>query len=104
MDLRLLPKTLHDSLLWMNSTLFVKIALGILFLDLLKQTLWVSNGFFIKKYQSNKSIDQLKICFIAKGYTQLPGLDYTDTFSPVVKAFIFYVVLSLAITHGWPLR
>jgi hypothetical protein len=60
--------------------------------------------FFHKKYQSNKSIDQLKICFIAKGYTQLPGLDYTDTFSPVVKAFIFYVVLSLAITYGWPLR
>jgi hypothetical protein len=59
---------------------------------------------FHKKYQSNKSIDQLKICFIAKGYTQLPGLDYTDTFSPVVKAFIFYVVLSLAITYGWPLR
>jgi len=60
--------------------------------------------FFHKKYQSNKSIDRLKTCLIAKGYTQLPDLDYTDTISLVVKVFIFRVVLSLAITHGWPLR
>jgi hypothetical protein len=41
---------------------------------------------------------------IVKGYTRLPGLNYTDTFSVVVNATAIRVVLSLAITHGWPLR
>ena len=41
---------------------------------------------------------------MAKGYTQLPGLDYTDTFSPVVKASTICVVLSLVVSHKWPLR
>ena len=58
------------------------------------------NWVFLTKYQSNKSIDGLKTCLITKGYTQLLGLDYTETFSSVVKAFTVHVVLSLAITHG----
>lgn len=63
-----------------------------------------SKWVFRTKYQSDGSIDRLKARLVAKDYTQLPGLDYTDTFSPVVKASIVRVVLSLAITHGWPIR
>ncbi|XP_068663093.1 uncharacterized mitochondrial protein AtMg00810-like [Aristolochia californica] len=38
------------------------------------------------------------------GYTEIPGLDYTDTFSLVVKATTVWVVLSLAVTNKWPLH
>ncbi|RVW83898.1 Retrovirus-related Pol polyprotein from transposon RE1 [Vitis vinifera] len=41
---------------------------------------------------------------MAKGYTQLLGLDYTDTFNLMVKASTVHVVLSLAVSHKWPLR
>ncbi|RVW76295.1 Retrovirus-related Pol polyprotein from transposon RE1 [Vitis vinifera] len=34
----------------------------------------------------------------------VPGLDYTDTFSLVVKATTVRVVLFLAVTNKWPLR
>uniref|UniRef100_A0A2N9HD57 Uncharacterized protein n=1 Tax=Fagus sylvatica TaxID=28930 RepID=A0A2N9HD57_FAGSY len=40
---------------------------------------------------------------VAKGFTQQPGLDFTDTFSPVVKASTVRVVLSLAVSNNWPL-
>jgi hypothetical protein len=69
-----------------------------------KKNIVGSKWVFRTKYQSDGSIDRLKAHLVAKGYTQLPGLDYTDTFSLVVKASTIRVVLSLAITHCWPLR
>ena len=63
-----------------------------------------SKWVFRTKYFPDGSIEHLKARLIAKGYTQVPGLDYTDTFSPVIKATIVCVVLSLAVTNHWPLR
>ena len=53
------------------------------------------------KYLSDGSVERFKSRLVAKGYT---GLNYTDTFSPVVKATTARVVLSIIITNKWPLR
>lgn len=63
-----------------------------------------SKWVFRTKHLSDESIDRLKARLIAKGYTQLSGLNYTNTFSTVFKASPVLIVLSLAITHGWPLH
>jgi hypothetical protein len=63
-----------------------------------------SKWVFRTKYLPDGSIDCLKARLIAKSYTQIPGLDYTDTFSPVIKATTVRVVLSLTVTNKWPLR
>jgi histone deacetylase 1/2 len=41
---------------------------------------------------------------VAKGYKQRYGLDYEDTFCPVVKIATIRLVLSIAVSRGWPMR
>lgn len=41
---------------------------------------------------------------VAKGFKQRYGLDYEDTFSPVVKAAAIRIILSLGVSRGWSIR
>ena len=41
---------------------------------------------------------------MAKGYTQTYGVDYQETFSPIVKLSIVRILLSLATNLDWPLH
>ena len=59
---------------------------------------------FIVNVNPDGSIARLKALFVAKGYAQTYGVNYSDTFSPVAKLTSIRLFISLTTTHGWDLH
>ena len=53
------------------------------------------------KYASNGSIGRLKERLVAKHFSQVQGIDYNETFSPVAKMNSILLVLFLTALHNW---
>ncbi|KAE8684446.1 hypothetical protein F3Y22_tig00111129pilonHSYRG00030 [Hibiscus syriacus] len=50
------------------------------------------------------SIDIFKVRMVVKGYSKMVGRDFSETFSPFVRASTLRTVLNLAVMKNWPLR
>ena len=53
------------------------------------------------KYASDGSVERLTARLVAKGFSQVEGIDYNDTFAPVAKMNSIHLVLSLTALHNW---
>lgn len=83
---------------------------------LLKQGTWVlvhpssdkrvlgSKWIFKLKRDLEGRVVRHKARLVANGYHQKPGLDFEDTFSPVIKMTTVRLIISLALHFTWPVH
>ena len=59
---------------------------------------------FKTKLRADGSIERHKAHLVAKGFSQIHGLDFEDTFSPIMRPATVRIILSIAVGSGWPLH
>ncbi|CAM8986787.1 unnamed protein product [Rhodiola kirilowii] len=63
-----------------------------------------SKWVFKTKHRPDGSIDKHKARLVARGFAQQAGIDYQETFSPVIKPATIRLVLAIAVSRGWYLQ
>lgn len=59
---------------------------------------------FRTKFNPDGTVDKHKTRLVAKGNHQRPGIDYHETFSPVIKSPTIRLLLGQALKYDWPVK
>lgn len=59
---------------------------------------------FRHKTNPDGSLDRYKAHWVVRGFSRRPGIDYGETYSPVVKPASIHTVLSIIASKQWPVR
>ncbi len=68
-----------------------------------KNVITNKQGFKVKQ-KADSTLDRFKARLVAKGFEQQDWIDYTDTFSPVVKSATIRAILAIVVHFQWSTR
>ena len=55
------------------------------------------------KYNADDTIEKYKGRICAKGFTQKYGIDYHETFAPVIRMTMLRMILAISVAYNWPI-
>jgi hypothetical protein len=56
------------------------------------------------KHAADGSVEKYKARFVARGFSQVEGIDYEETFAPVARYTSIRTIIALATSMGWRLH
>lgn len=59
---------------------------------------------YAKKYDENGNVTKYKARLVAQGFSQIPGIDYTDNYAPVARLDAVRVCMALSAIKKWNMR
>ena len=59
---------------------------------------------FTIKYNPDETVNRYKARLVVRGFSQVQGIDYEETFSPIVRVNSIGIFLSMAVNYAWPLH
>jgi hypothetical protein len=59
---------------------------------------------FKHKFHPDGTLDRHKARLVVRGFCQRAGVDFAETFAPVVKPGTIRTVLQLAVSRRWPVH
>lgn len=59
---------------------------------------------FKNKLLANWTVERYKACLVAKEFDQIEGVDYLETFIPILKKTTIWNLVSLAASNKWYLE
>jgi hypothetical protein len=67
---------------------------------------WINGNKWVFKQKRNPdgSIERYKARLVAKSFDQQRGVDYTETFSPIIKPATVRVLFTLVVQFQWPMQ
>ena len=59
---------------------------------------------FVRKRDENNKVVRYKARLVAQGFTQRPGVDFEETYSPVMDGVTFRYLISMAVNMGLKMK
>jgi hypothetical protein len=63
-----------------------------------------SKWIYTIKYVADGSVKKYKARFVARGFSQVEGIDYEETFAPVARYTSIHTIIALVESMGWQLH
>jgi hypothetical protein len=60
-----------------------------------------SRWLYKTKYATNASIEKHKARFVVRGFSQVEGVDYDETFAPIARYTSIRSIIAIATEMGW---